>query len=262
MTDNGRASTGDRRVRRTRASLQRALIELVAEQDLSEIGVADVVDRADVSRSTFYDHYRDVHELAEAACASMIDDLLASLTTVARAPAKPSDPRENPNPALTAFFTHFAEHAALYRSLLGPTGSARVIDHVRRRTTEAARLYPRLPATDDSPERGAADLADASRDVPAAFVAGALLGVATDWLQRGCPRTPGEMEAEASFKLAVWLTRAGNTEGAREYFKRAQGLNPDDWNYHRQDWSFTPQEAGKLWLLQARAITSLFQVPR
>src|SRR6266498_3845057 len=143
MTDNGRASTGDRRVRRTRASLQRALIELVAEQDLSEIGVADVVDRADVSRSTFYDHYRDVHELAEAACASMIDDLLASLTTVDPAPAKPSDPREHPNPALTAFFTHFAEHAALYRSLLGPTGSARVIDHVRRRTTEAARPYPR-----------------------------------------------------------------------------------------------------------------------
>jgi hypothetical protein len=76
---------------------------------------------------------------------------------------------------------------------LGPTGSARVIDHVRRRTTEAARLYPRLPATDDSPERGAADLADASRDVRAAFVAGALLGVATDWLQRGCPRPPREM---------------------------------------------------------------------
>src|SRR6266545_3707738 len=165
MTDNGRASTGDRRVRRTRASLQRALIELVAEQELSEIGVADVVDRADVSRSTFYDHYRDVHELAEAACASMIDDLLASLTTVDPAPARPSDPREDPSPAVTAFFTHFAEHAALYRSLLGPTGSARVIDHVRRRTTEAARLYPRLPATDDSPERGAADPADASRDV-------------------------------------------------------------------------------------------------
>jgi AcrR family transcriptional regulator len=192
-SDNSRASTGDRRVRRTRASLQRALIELVAEQDLSEIGVADVVDRADVSRSTFYDHYQDVHELAEDACASMIDDLLASLTAVDPAPAKSSDPQSDPSPALTAFFTHFAEHAALYRSLLGPTGSARVIEHLRLRTTEAARLYPRLPATDDSPERGAADPADASRDVPAAFVAGALLGVATDWLQRGCPRPPREM---------------------------------------------------------------------
>src|SRR5207248_10311374 len=86
-----------------------------------------------------------------------------------------------------------AERAALSRSLWAPPGSARVFTHLRVRPTEAARLYPRLPATDDSPERGAADPADASRDVPAAFVAGALLGVATDWLQRGCPRPPREM---------------------------------------------------------------------
>ncbi|KPI08296.1 hypothetical protein OK074_3593 [Actinobacteria bacterium OK074] len=32
-------------------------------------------------------------------------------------------------------------------------------------------------------------------DVPAAFTAGALIGVATDWLQRGCPNTPAEMAA-------------------------------------------------------------------
>jgi AcrR family transcriptional regulator len=193
IANGNNAPTGDRRVRRTRAALQRALIQLVAEEDLSQISVAEVVDRADVSRSTFYDHYRDVHELAEAACTSMIDDLIASLTAVDPAPTKPSEPRGDPNPAVTAFFTHFAEHAGLYRSLLGPTGSARVIEHVRLRTTAAARLSPVLPATDDIPERGAADPADGSRDVPAAFVAGALLGVATDWLQRGCPRTPREM---------------------------------------------------------------------
>jgi AcrR family transcriptional regulator len=192
-TDSSSASTGDRRVRRTRANLQRALLELVAEQDLSQISIADVVDRADVSRSTFYDHYHGVDELAEAACTSMIDDLIASLTAIDPAPAKPSDPRADPNPAVTAFFTHFAEHAFLYRSLLGPTGSARVIEHVRLRTTAAARLSPLLPAPDDTPGRGAADPSGLSRDVPAAFVAGALLGVATDWLQRGCPGTPREM---------------------------------------------------------------------
>lgn len=27
----------------------------------------------------------------------------------------------------------------------------------------------------------------------------------------------------------------------------AQALNPDSWNYHRQDWSFTPAEAGINW---------------
>jgi AcrR family transcriptional regulator len=212
-TDNRGASTGDRRVRRTRASLQRALIELVAEQDLSQIGVADVVDRADVSRSTFYDHYRDVHELAEAACTSMIDDLLASLTTIEPAPAKPSDRREDPNPAVTAFFTHFADHAALYRSLLGPTGSARVIEHIRLRTTAAARLSPHLPMTNDTSAREATDPSDTSRDVPAAFVAGALLGVAADWLQRGCRRAPREMTILTEPLLTALRDSTGTATG-------------------------------------------------
>ena len=35
---------------------------------------------------------------------------------------------------------------------------------------------------------------------------------------------------------------------AKKYFERAQALNPDDWNYHRQDWSFTPGEAGAKWM--------------
>jgi tetratricopeptide (TPR) repeat protein len=69
-----------------------------------------------------------------------------------------------------------------------------------------------------------------------------------EFARRVKPRSPAHMEAEASFKLAVWLTRAGNVERAGEYYKRAQQLNPDDWTYHRQDWSFTPGEAGKLWL--------------
>jgi AcrR family transcriptional regulator len=192
-TDSSNAPAGDRRVRRTRASLQRALIELVAEQDLSAISVADVVNRADVSRSTFYDHYRDVHELAEAACTSMIDDMLAPLTDVDPPPKKASGPGRDPNPAVTAFFTHFAEHAGLYRSLLGPTGSARVIEHLRQRTMAAARLSPMLPPAGATPQRAGTDPPQNTRNVPAAFVASALLGVATDWLQRGCPQTPLEL---------------------------------------------------------------------
>jgi AcrR family transcriptional regulator len=214
VTDSSSAPSGDRRVRRTRANLQRALIELVAEQDLAQISVADVVDRADVSRSTFYDHYRDVHELAEAACTSMIEDLIASLTAIDPAPANPADPREDPNPAVTAFFTHFADHAGLYRSLLGPTGSARVIEHVRLRTTAAARVSPLLPATDDTAEREAADPSDTSRDVPAAFVAGALLGVATDWLQRGSPRTPREMTVLTQPLLTALCDSTGTTNAS------------------------------------------------
>ena len=69
-----------------------------------------------------------------------------------------------------------------------------------------------------------------------------------EFARRVKPRSPADMEAEASFKLAVWFHDNGNSESAAKYFQRAQQLNPDDWNYHRQEWSFTPQEAGKKWL--------------
>ena len=68
-----------------------------------------------------------------------------------------------------------------------------------------------------------------------------------EFARRVKPRTTAEMEADASFKLAVWFHERGNQEMAGKYWQRAQQLNPDDWNYHRQEWSFTPQEAGKKW---------------
>jgi hypothetical protein len=68
-----------------------------------------------------------------------------------------------------------------------------------------------------------------------------------EFARRVKPRSAAEMEADASFKLAVWFHDKGNAELAGKYWHRAQELNPDDWNYHRQDWSFTPTEAGKKW---------------
>ncbi|MBP2328934.1 AcrR family transcriptional regulator [Kibdelosporangium banguiense] len=210
-TNNSSAPPGDRRVRRTRTALQRALIDLVEERDLAQISVADVVDRAEVNRSTFYDHYRDVHELAEAASTSMIDDLIGVVIALDPAHANPSDSPEDPDPPLTAFFAHFAEHAGLYRSLLGPTGSARVIEHVRLRTAAAAHTSRHLAATESTSDT--ADPADMPHDVPAAFVAGALIGVATDWLQRGCPRTPVEM-TRLTKPLLIAVSAGGEVPGS------------------------------------------------
>ena len=69
-----------------------------------------------------------------------------------------------------------------------------------------------------------------------------------EFARRAKPRTAQEMEAEASFKLGVYFHEHQKPELAAKYWKKAQELNPDDWNYHRQDWSFTPGEAGKKWL--------------
>ena len=75
-----------------------------------------------------------------------------------------------------------------------------------------------------------------------------------EFARRVKPRSDAEMEADASFKLGVWFHNAGRRELASKYFERAEKLNPDDWNYHRQDWSFTPDEAGKKWLEKFQAL--------
>jgi hypothetical protein len=75
-----------------------------------------------------------------------------------------------------------------------------------------------------------------------------------EYARRVTPRSASELEADAAFKLAVWFQRNGDRARAATYFARAQQLNPDDWNYHRQDWSFGP-DAGRKWLENSRRPT-------
>src|ERR671915_1308664 len=53
----------DARVQRTRDALGDALVALMQEKPFDTITVQDVLDRAHVSRSTFYTHYSDKDDL-------------------------------------------------------------------------------------------------------------------------------------------------------------------------------------------------------
>lgn len=166
--------------------MEGALLELIGDRDLSQISVSDVTGRADVHRSTFYEHYTDVHDLAASACTEMFDQLLSATSALS---VSGDSSGEGSHPSLAAMFAHVAEHRALYEALLGADGSARVINHLLRRMTETIR--PRLSAQLTDSEGGTDDSA-------AAFVSGALLGAIADWLHHGCPGTPER------FATAIW----------------------------------------------------------
>lgn len=53
----------DRRTRKTRGQLRSALLALLKEKRYEDISVQDIIERADVARSTFYVHYLDKDDL-------------------------------------------------------------------------------------------------------------------------------------------------------------------------------------------------------
>ena len=61
MSSNG--GRPDRRVTRTRRALKVALTDLILEKGYEHVTVQDIIDRADMGRSTFYSHYVDKDEL-------------------------------------------------------------------------------------------------------------------------------------------------------------------------------------------------------
>ncbi len=57
-------------------------------------------------------------------------------------------------------------------------------------------------------------------------------------------RPPEVAEAAASFEMGQYLHREGHADAAVRWFRAAHRLQPDNWTYKRQAWTFVDQEQG------------------
>ena len=74
----GKAETMDRRRRKTRAAIFSALDGLLEEKDYDSITVSNIIDRADVGRTTFYDNFETKDDLLDQLCQSLFDHVAES----------------------------------------------------------------------------------------------------------------------------------------------------------------------------------------
>ena len=106
------ATKEDRRIQRTRGAVHEAFTRLVFEgRRYDRIKVADLIERAGVGRSTFYEHYRNKHDV-------LAETIRYPFAPLADAVGVGFDIR-----ALRASLLHFREHASQARAIFG--GSAR-----------------------------------------------------------------------------------------------------------------------------------------
>jgi len=113
--------SSDRRVQRTQRMLHKALMSLILEKKYEHITVQEILNRADVGRSTFYMHFQNKDELLLAGfqyLQSFLESAQATFTTV------PGKSFERIIGFSLPMFEHAHEYRRVNRALLGSNAEA------------------------------------------------------------------------------------------------------------------------------------------
>ena len=130
----------DRRIQRTRQHLQEALLALILEKGYEAVTIQNVLDRANVGRSTFYSHFQDKEDLFLSGferLRSQFEQHLAGQPAAAGSPWSLS----------LLMFQHAQSQHKLYRALAGKKSGNIMLTHIQKYllTLIRAHLKPQLP---------------------------------------------------------------------------------------------------------------------
>ena len=169
----------DRRVQRTRELLQKALIELISERGYDAITIQDIVDRANVGRTTFYLHYRSKDELFMSCHEAIVSEFrIGPLHPLSREELlSPEAP-----PGMTSAYRHLEDARARLYQLFQGKDSLLILRRIRDWSAQEI----------ESSLRAAFAEADSTIpfDVLANYLAGAQIALVQWWLEKRQPHTP------------------------------------------------------------------------
>jgi AcrR family transcriptional regulator len=104
----------DRRSQRTQQALMDALIALLTVKHYDEISINDIIDRANVGRSTFYTHYQAKDDLLKSGFERVLDMLIHQISF--------GEADQDLQLDTTPLFRHAQGHYELYRTLVWGSG--------------------------------------------------------------------------------------------------------------------------------------------
>lgn len=97
----------DRRQRKSRAAIFGAFSDLLAQKNYNKITVQEIIDTADIGRTTFYAHFETKDDLLKELCAELFDHIIQSAADSSHTHGLYSD-----NGAPKSVFCHLFQHLA------------------------------------------------------------------------------------------------------------------------------------------------------
>ena len=172
----------DRRSQQTRQALSEAFVKLLKEKGYSAITVSDLIERANIGRSTFYSHYQDKDDLFVAQLERVIDVLSHHMPNQREVPFFPS----------LGLFRHVGEEYELYKAIVWSPGIDLFVKHLQ--TSLSHRIEQGFQ------ESGRNFQVPIS--VMANFIAGSFLTLLKWWLENKMIYSPEQMD-EIFKKLTI-----------------------------------------------------------
>jgi AcrR family transcriptional regulator len=166
----------DRRSQRTRQALGDALVELMMDKGYDAISIKDIIEHANVGRSTFYSHYADKDELF----VSQLDRVVNMLSQ--HVPQESSD--GNPFFPSLGLFQHIQEQWKLYKMLAWGSGVDVLTRHLQKSLSE--KIEQRLSEDGQAYE--------VPLPIIANFLSGSFLSLIKWWLDNKMIYTPEQMD--------------------------------------------------------------------
>ena len=168
------------RIRQTRRKLHDALVSLIHEKNYREIAVEEILERADVGRTTFYEHFRN----KDALLASGIDGILQG------APARDNpfiaDPLKRVVSFSYALFAYIGQRP--HASAMRMHREGRAVVHRYLQRALIARVRNEIDAA------GIVEGGAVPADLVAAVVVGTFMQVLTWWIETNSRLSPGEVD--------------------------------------------------------------------
>jgi AcrR family transcriptional regulator len=163
----------DRRVQRTRELLQKALIELISELGYDAITIQDIVDRANIGRTTFYLHYSRKDELLMNCHEAIVSEFhFGPLHPLSREELlSPEAP-----PGMTSAYRHLEDGRALLYSIFQGKESLLILRRIRDWSAQEIEANLRAAFTEAE--------STIRLDVLANYLAGAQIALVQWWLEK------------------------------------------------------------------------------